>query len=94
MSRQHKSQFLQSLACGLLAAIAVLGILSRAHAAEPSQAEAMSFAVLDLNQDGFVDKREASVLPSLLDAFDAVDTNKDGRLSPSEYAKATTQSPS
>lgn len=94
MLRRIKLQFWQSLACGLLAASAVYALFPRAHAAEPTRAEAMSFGVLDLNQDGFVDKKEAAVLPSVTKVFDAADVDKDGRLSPSEYAKALSLNPS
>ena len=67
--------------------------LAALAAADPSPAQAQSFAVLDVNQDGFIDKKEAGASPFLVKAFDSADTDRDGRLSPPEYAKASTQKP-
>lgn len=94
MLNHTKLQFGQSFVFGILAAAAIGAAVPAAHAAEQVTAEAMSFAVLDLNQDGFIDKKEAGVLPSLTKVFDTADQDKDGRLSPTEYAKASAPKPS
>jgi len=48
---------------------------------------ANGFLAFDTNQDGFVDAREAGANPLLQQSFDAVDTDKDGRLSMEEFNK-------
>lgn len=46
----------------------------------------MSFEELDANGDGAVSKNEAAVDPALAQAFDTLDKDADGKLSPAEYA--------
>jgi hypothetical protein len=46
----------------------------------------MSFEELDANGDGAVGKDEAAVDPALAQAFDTLDKDADGKLSPAEYA--------
>ncbi|MBX3714013.1 MAG: hypothetical protein KF800_18780 [Lysobacter sp.] len=41
-------------------------------------------AVLDTNKDGFIDRAEAAKAPKLLEHFDRLDVNKDGRISAEE----------
>ena len=93
MSKRSTLQFGQPLALAALAAAALYMTAHRANAADPSPAQAQSFAVLDVNQDGFIDKKEAGASPFLVKAFDSADTDRDGRLSPPEYAKASNQKP-
>jgi hypothetical protein len=45
----------------------------------------MSFKELDANSDGVISKEEAAVDPPLVQAFDTLDRDADGKLSPSEY---------
>lgn len=47
------------------------------------------FKSLDTNKDGVVSKDEAGTNSDLSAKFDALDADKDGNLSTSEYAKAT-----
>ncbi len=42
------------------------------------------FARLDANGDGFIDRSEAAGRPRLMQNFDAIDANRDGRLSRDE----------
>jgi hypothetical protein len=46
----------------------------------------MSFEELDANGDGAISKDEAAVDPALTQAFDTLDKDADGKLSPAEYA--------
>lgn len=75
-----------------LGAVAVLGLLGgNSNAADPAVGSmdtgAKGFLAFDTNQDGFVDAKEAHVNPVLEQSFDAVDMNKDGRLSMEEFNK-------
>lgn len=45
-----------------------------------------SFEELDANGDGAISKDEAAVDPALTQAFDTLDKDADGKLSPAEYA--------
>jgi hypothetical protein len=45
----------------------------------------MSFNELDANGDGAISKEEAAVDPPLVQAFDTLDRDADGKLSPTEY---------
>ena len=93
MLKQTKLQFGQPLALAVLAATAVYMAAPKANAADPSLTEAKTFAALDINQDGFIDKKEAGTSPSVAKVFDSADTDRDGRLSPPEYAKASSLKP-
>lgn len=94
MLNQTKLQFLRPFLSGLLAATTLIAVAPAARATDVGATETTSFAALDVNQDGFIDKKEASILPSLMKVFDALDVDKDGRLSPAEYAKASSLKPS
>jgi hypothetical protein len=63
-----------------------------ASAADPAPADSKNplskgFLALDINRDGYIDYKEATANPALDKNFDAVDTDKDGRLTPDEYNK-------
>jgi len=47
--------------------------------------DAVEFARLDKNKDGFIDKAEAAMEPKLLGKWADVDTNKDGKISKEEF---------
>ena len=47
--------------------------------------DAVEFARLDKNKDGFIDKGEAAMEPKLLGKWVEVDTNKDGKISKEEF---------
>lgn len=40
---------------------------------------------VDTDQDGFIERDEARLQPSVLSIFDALDTNHDGKVSEAEY---------
>lgn len=46
-----------------------------------------SFASVDRNKDGFVDKSEAGVVPGMSANFERADRNRDGKLDEAEFAK-------
>ena len=46
---------------------------------------AVEFARLDKNKDGFIDKGEAAMEPKLLGKWVEIDTNKDGKISKEEF---------
>lgn len=52
----------------------------------PQQQQAMQarWAALDRNQDGFLDRAEAAARPALAEHFDALDSDRNGRLTQSE----------
>jgi Ca2+-binding EF-hand superfamily protein len=45
----------------------------------------VAFATLDTNKDGKISRQEALAAPDLYDAFDKLDVNHDGFLSPAEF---------
>jgi hypothetical protein len=45
----------------------------------------VAFATLDSNKDGKISRQEALAAPDLYDAFDALDLNHDGFLTPAEF---------
>jgi len=47
--------------------------------------DAIEFAKLDKNKDGFIDKTEAMMEPRLLGEWTNADTNKDGKVSKDEF---------
>lgn len=59
-----------------------------AKASSTTAASFNSFAEMDTDLDGYIDIEEASKLPDLQGAFDLIDRDGDGRLSPLEYGKA------
>ena len=56
-------------------------------AAGASQNDQPSFAHVDRNKDGFVDKSEAGVVPGMSANFERADRNRDGKLDQAEFAK-------
>jgi hypothetical protein len=47
--------------------------------------KSVAFATLDTNKDGKISRQEALAAPDLYDAFDQLDLNHDGFLSPAEF---------
>jgi hypothetical protein len=45
------------------------------------------FELVDRNRDGYIDRREADVVPGLAADFDKMDRNADGRLDRVEFAR-------
>ncbi len=93
MLKQTTLQFGQSLVVAIVAVAALYATIPQAKAADPAPAEIKSFAALDTNLDGFIDKKEAGASPSLFKGFDSADTDGDGRLSPTEYGKSSSLKP-
>ena len=56
--------------------------MAPARAGEDDMAE---FAKLDRNNDGFIEKAEATMEPKLLGKWTDADANKDGKISKEEY---------
>jgi len=85
---------IQSLIYSMLGVIALCAVVLTASAvSNASLPGAKAFPALDRNLDGFLDRREAADSPSLMAVFGEVDTNKDGRLSADEYARAFPATP-
>ena len=59
-----------------------------ALAAEPASPSPQRPAKLDTNNDGYIDRSEAAAAPRLAARFDALDANKDGRLSREERPRS------
>lgn len=53
--------------------------------ATPAEPGKKTWADLDVNKDGNLDKTEAAPIPSLEAVFDIADTNADGQLTGEEY---------
>ena len=74
-----------------LLTLAVLTALSAGTAFAATQSDAAAAkptrASLDANSDGSIDRAEAAKSPRLLEKFDAIDTNKDGKLSKEEMPR-------
>ena len=86
----ESNQLLYTTITVFLAASAIYLLAGNAYAADPAPAgagEAMGFLAFDKNGDGFIDVKEATANPDLEKKFDAVDTDKDGRISMEEYNK-------
>ena len=64
---------------------AAAGASQNARNDQPS--DQPSFAQVDRNKDGFVDKSEAGVVPGMSANFERADRNRDGRLDEAEFAK-------
>lgn len=92
-TKLHVLHIGQSLPLAILSTAAMCAAAPAASAAEPPSVDAQIFSILDVNQDGYVDRKEASSIPSVAKVFDAADLDKDNRLSPAEYAKAPPQKP-
>jgi hypothetical protein len=45
------------------------------------------FELVDRNRDGYIDRKEADVVPGLVASFDKMDRNADGRLDRVEFAR-------
>jgi len=94
MLKQIKQQLGPIIVCALIAAAVLLAFVPHSQAQNPPAATApagqASFSVLDANQDGFIDKKEAAASAPVAKVFDLADVSKDGLLSPEEYAKAAT----
>jgi len=99
--RQERNVFLLFLGASLVAVMAALPIVvAQTHqtkaanetvkpsaAAGASQNDQPDFARVDRNQDGFVDKSEAGVVPGMSANFERADRNRDGKLDEAEFAK-------
>jgi len=51
-------------------------------------AEAPQFNDVDKNKDGYISQDEAKSVPEIMKLFATVDADRDGKLSPAEYANA------
>src|SRR5688500_17695725 len=101
--RQERNVFLLFLGASLVAVMAALPIVvaqtqiqagiqekpapAPSAAAGASQNDQPDFARVDRNQDGFVDKSEAGVVPGMSANFERADRNRDGKLDEAEFAK-------
>lgn len=100
--RHERNVFLLFLGASLVAVMAALPIVvaqtrqtgmqekpaqAPSAAAGASQNDQPSFARVDRNKDGFVDKSEAGVVPGMSANFERADRNRDGKLDPAEFAK-------
>jgi Ca2+-binding EF-hand superfamily protein len=66
--------------------VMILGACDLGYAQGAKQELApVAFATLDTNKDGRISRQEALAAPDLYDAFDALDLNHDGFLTPAEF---------
>ena len=97
MPKQNKLLFslpyIRSISGILFVACAFYFAAPGAKATSATAASFNSFAELDTDLDGYIDIDEASKLADLQEAFDLVDRDGDGRLSPLEYGKAVSIAP-
>lgn len=97
MPKEKKLQFslslIRSISAILLVASAFYFAAPNAKATSTTAARFNSFAEFDADLDGYIDSDEAGRLPDLQAAFDLVDQDGDGRLSPREFAKAVSVAP-
>jgi hypothetical protein len=82
-----------TLIAALAAALPLTALAQQAQPAQPGQQPAAStpeiaFMRADANGDGKLSKAEAARLPAVASKFDALDKDKDGMLSMSEYMTA------
>lgn len=74
-----------------LLTLAVLTALSAGTAFAATQSDTAAAkptrASLDVNSDGLIDRTEAAKSPRLLERFDTIDANKDGKLSKEEMPR-------
>ena len=70
--------------------LAMAGVAhAQSTAAPAADAEAAAaFTKADKNGDGKLSREEAASLPAIASNFDKFDTDKDGSISPAEFAKA------
>lgn len=99
--RWERNAFLLFLGACFIALIAALPIVTaqtqpeakkeqpapKPSAAAGATVEHPSFAQLDRNKDGLIDKNEASPVPGLSALFERADTSGDGKLDEAEYKK-------
>lgn len=101
--RHQRNVFLLFLGASLVAVMAALPIVvaqtqtqtgiqekptpAPSAAAGASQNDQPSFAQIDRNKDGFIDKSEAGVVPGMSANFERADRNRDGKLDDAEFAK-------
>ena len=97
MPKENKLQFslplIRSISAILLVASAFYFVAPGAKASSATAASFNSFAEFDTDLVGYIDSDGAGRLPDLQAAFDLVDRDGDGRLSPLEYAKAVSVVP-
>ena len=90
MLKQYKAIRVPAVMGAVLASASLCLAMIPAHAAGSDSfldkgRDTKSFADLDTNRDGMVDRKEAQVSPALFKSYDAVDANGDGRISVEEY---------
>jgi Ca2+-binding EF-hand superfamily protein len=72
-----------------IGASALLLSVGAVQAADPvPTAKAPSFGALDVNRDGYIDAKEASVSMEVTGWLSSADKDKDGRLSANEFSAA------
>ena len=80
------SSFNQSQATRAFLLVSLLYLsLGPVQAAEMTKGDSVGFAKFDLNHDGYIDRKEASVSPIVSSWMKTADRNKDGKLSEAEF---------
>ena len=59
-----------------------------ANTTQTTSATKAEFDARDANRDGYIDKQEAAIDKKLLSQFNTLDSNKDGKLSITEFMSA------
>jgi len=72
----------------LLASIGIASSCQPVYAQRELILGGMSFRSIDLNRDGFIDRREANSRPEFRALLARADSNHDGRLSEAEFDSA------